>query len=94
MCKAIGKHEKIGELEAKRLLSRIAKFIELEFVEMPKDAWYKRHWCFSKGFARFGIIYFSLDAMLKMVLKSKEFTVCPGTWDARVEKKHRCKSFV
>ena len=38
MCKEIGKHEKIRELEAKRLLSRIAKFIGLEFVEMPKDA--------------------------------------------------------
>ena len=87
MCEEIGKYEKIGELEAKRLLSRIAKFIGLEFVEMPKDAWYERHWCFSKGFARFSKICFSLDEMLETVLKSKEFTVCPGTWDARVQTK-------
>lgn len=88
MHKEIGRnHYEIEELEAKKLLSRIAKFIGLEFAEMPKDARYERRWCFSKGFARFSKICFSLDAMLEMVLESKDFTICPGTWDARVEKK-------
>ena len=78
--------------KAKELLSRIAEAVGLRLVEMPEDAWYKKHWCFSNGKSRFSNNYFSLEEMLKVVLGVGEFSRCPGTWDAAPGEKTRYKN--
>lgn len=75
---------RIEEAEAKELLARMAKSIGFELVEMPEDAWYKKHWCFSNGRARYTKNYFSINDMLRLVLLSKDFHLVPGTWELGV----------
>lgn len=69
--------EEIGEAKAKKLLSRIARFVGLTLVEVPKDAWYEKHWCFSNGKSIYTNIYFSLEEMLKAMLGLEEFSRHP-----------------
>lgn len=85
----VGEFEKIREAEAKELLSRMARFVGLELVECPKDAWYEKHWCFSNGKSRFTCNYFLLKEMLRVVLGLGELSRCPGTWDAAPGEKTR-----
>ena len=90
MHEEIGEFKKIGEAEAKKLLSRIARFVGLKLVECPRDTWWQlRRWCFSNGKARFSVKYFSLEEMLRVMLGLGEFSMCSGTWDAKVGEKTR-----
>ena len=68
---------KTTKKKAKELLSRIAEAVGLRLVEMPEDAWYKKHWCFSNGKSRYTNNYFSLEEMLKIVLGLGEFSRHP-----------------
>ena len=83
------KAARIPKKKAKELLSRIAEAVGLRLVEMPEDARYKKHWCFSNGASRFTCNYFSLGEMLRVVLGLGEFSRCPGTWDALPGEKTR-----
>ena len=85
----IGEFEKIGEAEAKELLSRMARFVGLELVEWPRSPWWEKHWCFSNGKSRFTCNYFLLKEMLRVMLGLGEFSRCPGTWDAKIGEKTR-----
>ena len=76
---------KISEKRAIELLARMAKFMGFELVEIPRDAWMNRHFCFSIGNARFTNNYFSAERMLRLVLLSKYFLLVPGTWDFTIE---------
>lgn len=80
------------EKKAKELLSRMARAVGLELVEYPRDARYEKCWCFSTGKARFSNNYFSLEEMLRVMLGLGEFSLCPGTWDAKVGEKTRYKN--
>ena len=81
-------HEEIEEAEAKKLLSRIAKFVGLELIESSRDARMDRQFfCFSNGKARFSDNYFSLRKMLWVMLRLREFSAYPGIWATKVGEK-------
>lgn len=67
----------IEEAKAKELLSRMARAVGLKLLEMPKDAWHQKHWCFSDGKTRFIGNFYSLQDMLKTVLELEEFIKYP-----------------